>query len=326
MNWPNSRICSPTKKPLSEFTWIWQGHRINLVEGGDPANATKVLLIHGFGASVGHWRHNLPALADQAHVLAVDLLGFGASDKPVSRLAGEPQQAGAVQYGFDLWGQLVADLVAERLAGAQLHLVGNSIGAMVALTAARRLVAAAIPPAQVILIDCAQRTLDDKRAAQLPGWERASRPLVKQLVRQRWLIAPLFRLLAQPTFIRSVLARAYPSGANVDAELVALLHRPSTDPGATESFRGFVNLFNDHLAPQLLAELSASQPPVPVRMLWGAADPWEDPAEARRWADSFACIQELRVLPGLGHCPHDEAPELVNPILLEWIGLSPQRT
>jgi len=34
----------------------------------------------------------------------------------------------------------------------------------------------------------------------------------------------------------------------------------------------------------------------------------------------------LRVLPGLGHCPHDEAPELVNPILLEWIGLSPQRT
>jgi pimeloyl-ACP methyl ester carboxylesterase len=55
-------------------------------------------------------------------------------------------------------------------------------------------------------------------------------------------------------------------------------------------------------------------------MLWGEADPWEDPAEARRWADSFACIQELKVLPGLGHCPHDEAPEQVNPILLNWIG------
>ena len=298
------------------------------MEAGDPGNSTKVLLIHGFGASVGHWRHNVPALALQAHVLAVDLLGFGASDKPRSRLADEPDQPEAVQYSFDLWGQQVADLVRERLlpheAGAapSVHLVGNSIGAMVALTASRLLLREGTPPAQVVLIDCAQRTLDDKRAAQLPGWERASRPLVKSLVRQRWVIAPLFRLLAKPAFIRSVLARAYPSGANIDDALVALLHRPSTDPGATESFRGFVNLFNDHLAPQLLADLSAADPPVPVRMLWGEADPWEDPDEARRWANSFACIQELKVLPGLGHCPHDEAPEQVNPILLNWIGLS----
>jgi pimeloyl-ACP methyl ester carboxylesterase len=176
-----------------------------------------------------------------------------------------------------------------------------------------------IPPFQVILIDCAQRTLDDKRAAQLPGWERANRPMVKRLVRQRWVIAPLFRLLARPAFIRSVLARAYPSGAHIDDELVTLLHRPSTDPGATESFRGFVNLFNDHLAPELLGELSAAQPPLPVRMIWGEADPWEDPAEARSWAENYGCVQELRVLPGMGHCPHDEAPEIVNAILLEWI-------
>jgi len=231
-----------------------------------------------------------------------------------------------VHYCFDLWGELVADAAQELLlakaatASPRLHLIGNSIGAMVALTAARFLLAKGKSPTQVILIDCAQRTLDDKRAAQLPGWERASRPLVKTLVRQRWVIAPLFRLLAQPAFIRRVLARAYPSGANIDDALVALLHRPSTDRGAPESFRGFVNLFNDHLAPQLLADLSAADPPVAVRMLWGAADPWEDPDEARSWADGFACVQELQVLQGLGHCPHDEAPERVNPILIDWIG------
>ena len=272
----------------------------------------------------------MPALTAQADVIAIDLLGFGASDKPRSRLADEPNQPGAVLYCFDLWSRQVADAAislfglgettnSERPAlQPALHLIGNSIGGMVALTAARLLVKEGIPPKQVILTDCAQRTLDDKRAAELPGLERVSRPLLKQLVRQRWVIAPLFRLLAQPGFIRRVLLKAYPSGANLDEELIGLLHRPSTDPGATESFRGFVNLFSDYLAPELLVDLA-----VPVRLLWGADDPWEDPKEARRWANEFPCIQELQVLSGLGHCPQDEGPERVNPILLQWIGGPP---
>jgi pimeloyl-ACP methyl ester carboxylesterase len=123
-------------------------------------------------------------------------------------------------------------------------------------------------------------------------------------------------VLARPAFVRGVLQQAYPSGHNVDQELVDLLLRPSRQPGATESFRGFVNLFNDWLAPQLLEQLR-----VPVRLLWGAQDPWEPLEEAQRWRESHVCIQELTVLEGLGHCPHDESPEQVNPILLHWLQL-----
>jgi pimeloyl-ACP methyl ester carboxylesterase len=289
-----------------------------------------VLLVHGFGASSGHWRHTIPALGADAYVLAVDLLGFGASDKPRSCLPGDTPQPGDVAYRFDLWAELVADLAGETRSAnphQRLHLVGNSIGGMVALTAARLLRQRQQPPHQVVLIDCAQRTLDDKRLAEQPALARAGRPTLKRLVRQRWLLAPLFRLLAQPRFIRGVLAQAYPSGAHVDDELVNLLHRPSTDPGAIESFRGFVNLFNDHLAPQLLADLSEPLTnaigPVPVRLLWGELDPWERAAEARDWANRFACVADLVVLPGVGHCPHDEAPELVNPILRRWILATP---
>jgi pimeloyl-ACP methyl ester carboxylesterase len=295
--------------------WLWRGHRIAWIRQGSSEASETVVLIHGFGASIGHWRHNLPVLSQQVEVFALDLLGFGASDKPRSRLDGEPETADSVRYCFDLWAEQVRDFVSERLPpGRPLHLVGNSIGGLVALNAARLLEQEGRSAVQVVLIDCAQRTLDEKRIAELPIWEQAGRPLVKQLVRQRWLLAALFRVLARPGFIRRVLRIAYPSGANVDDELVTLLHRPATDPGAVESFRGFVNLFRDHLAPDLLAGLR-----LPVRMVWGGLDPWEAPAEARRWAATYPCVRELRVLAGLGHCPHDEAPEQVNPILLEWL-------
>ena len=40
-------------------------------------------LIHGFGASIGYWRKNIPALAATGYqVFALDLLRFGASSKP----------------------------------------------------------------------------------------------------------------------------------------------------------------------------------------------------------------------------------------------------
>lgn len=298
--------------------WEWRGYRISWRRQGSPDAARAVVLIHGFGASQRHWRHNIPVLAEEAEVFALDLLGFGASEKPPSQLEGDRPQPGTVRYGFALWAELVADFIATQVCashpGRPLHLVGNSIGGVVALAAARLLCGRGLAPTQVVLIDCAQRTLDERRVQELPIPQRLVRPLLKRLVRERWLTAPLFRFLARPAFIRQVLAEAYPTGANVDDDLVDLLYQPSQDPGAVESFRGFVNLFADVLAPDFLAELD-----LPVRMIWGGADPWESPQEARRWAREFPAIRDLQVLDGLGHCPHDEAPERVNPILLQWL-------
>ena len=303
---------------LQTLPWIWRGQAISTVcspaLSGLPDRGA-VLLVHGFGASWRHWRHTIPALSAAGfRVHALDLLGFGASAKPPSHLSGDAPQEGAVRYGFDLWAELVIDFCDTRIGPGRQQLVGNSIGGVVALNAARLLQEQGRPPEQVVLIDCAQRALDGKRLAELPPLQRWSRPLLMATVRQRWLIQGLFQLLARPAVVRQVLAQAYPSGGNVDEELVNLLFEPSRDPGAPESFRGFVNLFNDRLAPQLLAELN-----LPVRMLWGEADPWEPVAEARRWAATYPCVRDLTVLPGLGHCPHDEAPERVNPILVAWL-------
>lgn len=306
-----------------ELCWTWRGFSISYCCVAPSLNGSPqgraVLCIHGFGASKRHWRHNLEALSGEATVYAIDLLGFGHSSKPISCLEGEPLLEGGVRYGFDLWAEQVRDFCLEVIGsqhGVELQLIGNSIGGVVALNATRLLQELGQAPEQVILIDCAQRELDLKRLDTQPWSARLGRPLLMAVVRQRWLINSLFQLLARPGFVRGVLRQAYPSGRHVDDELVELLLGPSRQPGASESFRGFVNLFNDWLAPQLLAQMQ-----VPVRLLWGGADPWEPVVEARRWQQSHACVQELQVLEGLGHCPHDEGPEQVNPILLNWLRL-----
>ncbi len=52
--------------------------------------------------------------------------------------------------------------------------------------------------------------------------------------------------------------------------------------------------------------------------MWGTADPWE-PIKLGRELANFPQVQKFIPLEGVGHCPQDEAPELVNPILLDWI-------
>ena len=275
-----------------------------------------VLLIHGFGANTQHWRFNQPVLAELVPTYAIDLLGFGRSDQPRARLKDEAEQEGSVHYGFDLWGQQVADFCREVI-GRPVLLVGNSIGGVVALRAAQLLQDQC---RGVVLIDCAQRLMDDKQLATQPAWMAWIRPLLKAMVRQRWLSTALFRNAARPGVIRSVLKQAYPSGNNIDNALVELLYQPTQRDGAAEAFRGFINLFDDHLAPDLMNNLSA-----PVHLIWGEKDPWEPLAEAQRWANSLSCVQSITVIPGAGHCPHDEMhidtnKELINLIKYKYVG------
>ncbi len=293
--------------------WTWKSHQIGWTLIGDRSAPTAVLLIHGFGANTNHWRFNQPVLAEFAPTYAIDLLGFGRSDQPRAQLKHESTedqstQALTVHYGFDLWAQQVADFCFDVI-DRPVVLVGNSIGGVVALRTAQLL--GPDHCKNVVLIDCAQRQMDDKQLARQPAWMTWIRPLLKTLVRQRWLSTALFRNAARPALIKSVLTQAYPSGNNVDEELVSLLFEPSQRDGATEAFRGFINLFDDHLAPELLINLG-----VPVHLIWGELDPWEPLNEAQQWEQQFDCIKSFLVIPHAGHCPHDESPEAVNQQLL----------
>ncbi|WP_131806480.1 alpha/beta fold hydrolase, partial [Mycobacteroides abscessus] len=74
--------------PWRHFDVHANGIRFHVVEAGTQDAPTApvtsrplVLLLHGFGSFWWSWRHQLGALPD-ARVVAVDLRGYGGSDKP----------------------------------------------------------------------------------------------------------------------------------------------------------------------------------------------------------------------------------------------------
>lgn len=80
-----------------------------------------VLLLHGWPTSSFLWRRVMPLLAERNRVVALDLPGFGASDKPVD-----------VRYGFDLFEQAIEGAL-DRLGIDEVALVGHDLGGSVAV-------------------------------------------------------------------------------------------------------------------------------------------------------------------------------------------------
>jgi len=72
--------------------WKWKNWEISwsLSKESSSKNNSKILLVHGFGASKKHWRHNQDFLSKVYNCYAIDLLGFGESSQPSALLNYEP--------------------------------------------------------------------------------------------------------------------------------------------------------------------------------------------------------------------------------------------
>lgn len=285
-------------------TWNWQGFPICYQAQGQAGPA--VVLIHGFGASWGHWRKNIPAIATHCRVYALDLIGFGGSAKPQP---GPLQPGTQIEYTMETWGQQVIDFCRE-VVGGSAFLVGNSIGCIVAMQAAVMNPDTALG---VALINCSLRLLHDRKRVSLPWHRRVGAPLVQKLLAIEWVGQLFFSQLAKPKVVRKILLQAYKDTTAVSDELIDILMAPALDPGAVAVFVAFTSYSQGPLPEDLLPQLSC-----PAIILWGTEDPWEPIALGRELA-AFPAVQEFIPLEGVGHCPQDEAPEQVNSILQRWI-------
>ncbi len=298
-----SNTANLTASTVSEsLTWQWQGLTVGYQQAGiQQTEAPAVILIHGFGASSIHWRKNIPDLAQTCRVYAIDLLGYGKSAKPTP---GQP-----LDYTFETWGQQVVDFC-QQVVGTPAFLIGNSIGCVVAMQSA------VLAPEQalgVAMLDCSLRLLHDRKRQTLPWYRSAPTPYIQKVLSYKPLISLFFNQLAKPKSVKRILRQAYGRKNEVTDELVTLLLEPAFDEGAVDVFLAFISYSQGPIPEDLLPQLTC-----PVLILWGTADPWEPIDLARAYGD-YPAVEEFIELKGLGHCPQDEAPEVVDPILAAWI-------
>ncbi len=276
----------------------WRSHYGFARSHNSENTKPPILLIHGFGAAIDHWRGNIPELAKNHTVYAIDLLGFGGSEKPPTR------------YSIYLWVEQVFQFW-RKFVNVPMVIIGNSIGSLVAAIAASHHPEIAAAVVTISLPDIEAFNAMVPKALQ--PIERTVKAIVSAV-----LVKPLFHLVRQPCMIRLVLKGiVYGDRRRVDSQLVEIIAKPARDRQAAEAFLRLNRSLNQpNYSPSLTQALEQLQ--VPLLILWGSGDRLIPPSEGKRLV-KYAPNATLIYLEGLGHCAHDDNPERVNHEILNWL-------
>ncbi|HET8600465.1 MAG TPA: alpha/beta hydrolase [Segeticoccus sp.] len=265
--------------------------------------AVPGIYVHGLGGGSAAWTDLMGMLGDRVEGYAVDLPGFGMSPAPAEPAYTVPAQANVVR-----------DLLEHF--DTPVHLIGNSLGAAVALR-----VAAACPQSV--------RTLT-LIAPTFPDWR--PRPATVAMV------APLVPVLGQRLMLRQaasspeeqarqVLAGLTGPGAHLEprhhaqvlADIEAAIGNPDLGTAYLAAVRGAVSGYLQRGRRGLWA--AAARVTVPTLAVFGTADPFIHPRIAARTARTIPGARVL-VLSGIGHLAQVEARDVVASAIRDLIGPS----
>jgi len=257
----------------------------------EKGTGTPLLLIHGFTSSTYSWKDVFEPLSKSFRVIAIDLKGFGFSDKPDGDYTRRAQSV--------LITRLLDHLMIEKA-----WLCGNSMGGEVALNVA---LASPARVAGLILIDSAG--VEVKGGGSLaPGYL-----LVPGVGRSLMALA-----LTSDKLVREGLEKSFYDDAKVTPERVAYYHEPlKTRGGQLAALRARTQFS------QFPLEAELGRIKAPALLIWGAEDELI-PVEAGRKMTSLIKNSQLITLQQCGHLPQEEMPERVVSEIVKFIGTHPQ--
>lgn len=264
-------------KPGSIF--YVRGTGIHFIEAGE---GRPVVLIHGFGGSSFSFRHLLPALASRFRAIALDLQGFGYSDRPPRGDYSETAQARLVRDFLDQMG-------IERAV-----LVGHQMGGSIALR-----VAAAWPE----LVE---------RLVLIATTPEPSGPRTAPVMR------PFIPLVAALTFQNPRLRKRLFRGVVYDADFLSdeILQGYFMPYRVRGSMRALSRMMVDRAKDPPVDYAAVTQP---VLLLRSDDDQWATAEQIDR-LQSLLPNAESVVLADAGHLVLEGKPDAANTAILEFIG------
>ncbi len=281
------------------------GIRFQVVEGeGSQPDRPLVILLHGFGSFWWSWRHQLTGLRD-ARVVAVDLRGYGGTDKP--------------PRGYDGW-TLAGDTagLVRALGHKTATLVGHADGGLVCWATAVlhprvvRAIAVVSSPHPVAL-RASTLTRRDQGRALLPPMLRYQLPIWPEHALTRHDGAELERL------VRSRSSEKWQATQDF-AETMGHLRQAIQIPGAAHSALEYQRwAVRSQLRGEGKRFMQSMKRPihVPVLHLRGDADPYvlADPVYRTQ---HYAPHGRYVSVAGAGHFAHEEQPAEVNAQLTRY--------
>jgi pimeloyl-ACP methyl ester carboxylesterase len=259
--------------------------RISISEAGA---GRPVVMIHGLGATKVSFLPTLAALASQHRAIAVDLPGFGDSDKPIL----EPYNA---RYFAETMTALLDALELDRA-----DFVGNSMGGRVAIEVGLR------APERVRRLALLAPSL---------AWLR-DRPWARYL---RW-VAPQLGLIqpAPRPIVEGIVRRVIPgadeewTAAGIDEFLRSYLTRR----GRAAFYAAARNIYLEepHGADGFWTRLPGCKPP--SLFVWGRKDPLVPVSFARYVREALPLAEHLEL--DCGHVPQLERPKQTHEALLNF--------
>ncbi|EED88319.1 hypothetical protein THAPSDRAFT_42660 [Thalassiosira pseudonana CCMP1335] len=335
---------SPATK-LPNQIYKWRNHNIRYQVSG-PENADHtLLLVHGLFVNSDHWRRMLTGLNNNNggdekktyRVYALDLLGSGWSDKPNrnemrAKLAdgenGRFLDCDSVPYNFYTWAEQLTDFChdvihadANGTSKPKVTLVANSIGTMSSLQSVLD------EPNLFNGVFVINPNFRELHMAEVP-----LSPLTMPLVRQIQSLLRsnghgLFKSLATPSTVTAILKEPYKVTEAIDEELVSVLLDPLLTKGADDVVFDTLSYSAGPLPEQQLSSPIFPKESCPVWVAYGKDDPWTPEQRVEklktigRPQDKLgeSTVERIVGLEGVGHCPHDESPDVVNALLLEFL-------
>jgi pimeloyl-ACP methyl ester carboxylesterase len=255
-------------------------------EGEGPA----VLLLHGFPDSSHLWRKQIPALVDAGfRIIAPDLRGYGASDKP----------AAVDEYRLT---RSVADVVAllDAAGIARAHLVGHDWGAALAWATA------GLVPDRI-----------ERLTVMSVGHPNTQAPTIEQRERSWYVLLFQFEGVAEDLLAKDdwALLREWSRGEGDLERAIEAFHEPGALTAALNWYRA-----NLPPARELAPRRAFPKIAAPTLGLWSDRDPYllEGPMVASG-AEVTGGWRSERI-EDAGHWLQLDAPERVNELLLEHHG------